>query len=119
MPAFGYPKKQRINSRNDIVSLIDKGGVVFRHPFKVYFRTNECGYPRFAISVPKKNFKRAVARNLLKRRTKEAIRLNIGTFQGCSKFDFLFVYVAKDIVEYSRISEKVTEIFSEVSPKND
>ena len=115
---FTFGKHQRINSKKAISLLLEKGEVIFRYPFTVYFRLHDESdaergdYSRYVISVPKKNFKRAVARNLIKRRSREAFRLNQHT--QLKRADYLFVYVGKDIADYELISARVKEIFSKV-----
>lgn len=92
------------------------GESFFHYPFKVVYEkvalTQEQQRPNaIIVSVPKRNFKRAVKRNLLKRRIRESYRLNKGILtapQGCS-INILFVYVAKDIKEYSYIETRLKE----------
>ena len=52
----------------------------FQSPYKVFWTkisvTEEPYRSRFAVSVPKRRFKRAVKRNLMKRRTREVFRTN-------------------------------------------
>lgn len=43
---------------------------------------NSCGFPRVAAVAGKKTFRRAVDRNRVKRRLKEAFRLNLPDFRG-------------------------------------
>lgn len=68
--------------------------------------------PRYVFSVPKKTFKRAVKRNLLKRRMREAVRLCQGEILGNHAADYLLVYIAKDICDYAVIEGAVREILS-------
>jgi ribonuclease P protein component len=71
------------------------------------------------FSVPKRNHKRANKRNLLRRRTKEAYRLNkevvtnIATERG-KALDMALVYSVKELVPYKTIENAVRRILQEV-----
>ena len=54
------------------------------------------------VSVPKKNFKRAVRRNLLKRRIRESYRKQKHAIDGTGT-DILFIYSGREIMSYSDI----------------
>ena len=116
MPA-SLKKDERLCSFSEIQSLMKKGETFFHYPFKVVYQniSIEEGIQApnaIMVSVPKRNFKRAVKRNLLKRRIRESYRLNkeiLAAPQGC-RTNILFVYVSKDIKEFSYIEEKVKDI---------
>lgn len=113
MEILRYPKKVRLSSKKDIGQLLEKGTVIFKYPFKLYvypFLEKEGCY--FAVSVPKKNFKRAVARNRIKRVTKEAIRLNRSILCNFNA-TFLFVYIGKEFEDFANIQKQVQELFIE------
>lgn len=109
---FSFPKEQRLRQRETIANLSAKGSPLFKFPLKAYWMPGGADVPRYAVAVPKKSFKRAVKRNLLKRRIREAIRLNqtecLGGFCG----DYLFVYIAKDICEFPVVEAAVKEILT-------
>ena len=109
---FGFPKEQHLCSRRVINGLASEGEVLFKYPFKVYFKPGEEPLPRYVISVPKKAFKRAVWRNTLKRRTREAIRLNQASALGGFCGDYLFVYIAQKELPFEAIQAAVVEILT-------
>ena len=74
-----------------ILSLLRTGQVVFRYPLKVCYQEGEGD---FGVSVPKRNFKRAVRRNLLKRRLREAWRRSGGPGAG-GKLDVFIYYIGE------------------------
>lgn len=114
---YSFPKEQRLRQRETIASLPSKGTPLFKFPIKGYFMPGGEAFSRYAVSVPKKSFKRAVKRNLLKRRMREAIRLNQAECLNGFCGDYLFVYIAKDICEYSMIEAAVREILSKSASK--
>ena len=65
------------------------------------------------VSVPKKFFKRAVKRNLLKRRIREAYRLN-KELLGSSKVDVLFSYSSKEVSDFETIQSEVKTILGRI-----
>ena len=114
---YSFPKEQRLRQRETIASLSAKGTPLFKFPVKGYYMPGGEAVSRYAVSVPKKSFKRAVKRNLPKRRIREAIRLNQAECLNGFCGDYLFVYIAKDICEFSVIEAAVREILSKSASK--
>jgi ribonuclease P protein component len=72
-----FKKEERLCNFNAIDTLFAKGQSFFIYPFKIVWMDYEtgCNSPaQILISVPKRNFKHAVDRNLLKRQIREAYR---------------------------------------------
>lgn len=107
---YSFPKEQRLRQRQAIADLSGHGTVLFKYPIKAYFAPGEGSLPRYVIAVPKKSFKRAVKRNLLKRRIREALRLNQGECLGGFAADYLLVYIGKVICPYDVIEAAVKDI---------
>ena len=110
---FSFPKKQHLAQRETIRDLASKGKVLFKYPIKAFsLPTADVGCARYVVTVPKKEFKRAVKRNLLKRRMREAIRLNQAECLAGFCADYLLVYISKEICDYSVIEAAVRDILS-------
>jgi ribonuclease P protein component len=73
----------------------------------------------FALSVPKKAFKRAVDRNILRRRIREAYRLNKidlykylinSKLHADKRFAFMVLYTAKEEMPFSEIEKGIKKM---------
>ena len=109
------PKQERLCGKRGIDRLLAKG----RHGNSgqlryIYISDNGLDHCRLLVSVPKKNFKRAVKRNLLKRRIRESWRrLKHGI--NSSGIDILIMYSTKDILTYQEIYANVENIISKIN----
>lgn len=97
--------------RTQIISLLENGAVLFKYPLKAYYQEGS-GEPVF--SVPKRSFKRAVKRNLLKRRMREAFRLN-KSILGEKSYDIMFVYTGKEVEDFDKIAANVIAILTKIA----
>lgn len=115
MGTFSFPKSERLYKKKDIQELFDKGSSFYLYPFRVIIqKLPEANINQVLFSVSKKNFKRAVDRNLLKRRMREAYRLNKSLLPVQSKFQIAYIYTAKDILEFDQIRDKMIASFKRV-----
>lgn len=67
---------------------------------------------RIVVSVPKRLFKRAVKRNLLKRRIREAYRRQKDLVSAPA--DILFIYTAQEVLPYEVIYADMTAILQKI-----
>ncbi|MEG0517279.1 MAG: ribonuclease P protein component [Bacteroidales bacterium] len=115
MPAT-LKKDERLSSFKEIEALLLKGQSFFSYPFKVnYLLTSSeegCTGASIVISVPKRNFKRAVKRNLIRRRIRESYRLNkeVMNIPANNKLHVMFVYISKEVMDYHAIEPKLKEM---------
>jgi ribonuclease P protein component len=76
---FTFSRRERIKQRKQIDRLFSEGRSFTLHPFKVFYTINENAADppvQILIAIPKKDYKRSVDRNKLKRLIREAYRLN-------------------------------------------
>ena len=100
-------------NERQILSLLRTGQVVFRYPLKVCYQEGEGD---FGVSVPKRNFKRAVRRNLLKRRLREAWRRSGGP-GAAGKLDVFIYYIGKQVEDYERIEKSVSQVLDDLASR--
>ena len=125
MEGFTLKKEERLCSQKIIGELFTSGESFLAYPLKVVFMKTNIpeSYPvQAAFTVSKRNFKRAVKRNLLKRRMREAYRLNKpGFYDELAvkelQLAIMFVYVGKDIPEYPAIEKGMISAFKKVLGK--
>lgn len=119
----GLSKRERICSVKAVETLVSSGHYLSSGPVRCCFlqrkplensTEEENSLNRILVSVPKKFFKRAVKRNLLKRRIREAYRLQKELLTG-SGVDMMFVYISKDIAGFATIYDAVGTILKTVS----
>ncbi|MDW7693614.1 ribonuclease P protein component [Flammeovirgaceae bacterium SG7u.111] len=128
---FTFPKTERLSSRKEIQKVFTSKKSQFSHPFKVLFvllsETDEyVAFPQVLISVPKRIFKKAVDRNLIKRRIREAYRLNKNTVWDSEKKNTIkslaIIYVDKTILPFDKIEKQLIKALEKVAlasnPKN-
>lgn len=109
------PKESRISSKLAIDRLLKKGRYGFAEGLRYcYLCDNGTEINRILVSVPKRNFKRAVKRNLLKRRIREAYRTQKSLLQAPGH-DILFTYTSKEIMDSSAIRASVASILTRIS----
>ena len=108
-------RKYFLKHKSEIQNLFQNGMRFSNAPIKIIYlvkkNSNYFGLKLF-VSVPKKQIKKASDRNLVKRRIKEAIRLNLSELkQICTDENIEahigFVYYSNKIEEYNIIENKI------------
>jgi ribonuclease P protein component len=112
-----FSKNERLCSKPLIDQLIQKGNSFSGFPFKIiWMEIQESSAPvKIVISVPKRNFKRAVDRNRIKRLIREAYRKNKQVLidgVGSKKIVLLLVYTSKTFIDYVTTEEKVKNVLN-------
>ena len=118
MPSFTRP--ERLKSRKAISSLFRGGHSFVAYPLRVVWKESSpylaaMSRVQVLISVPKRNFKTAVARNRLKRQIREAYRLQKQEFYDKIEASDLHIslmvsYIAKEAVPFAEIEAGVRKL---------
>ncbi len=117
-------KSEKLCSRTAVNSLFaagSKGTVAY--PLRAVYRFHEPQGDtpaQFLITIPKKKIRKAVGRVLLRRRTREAYRLNRELLypalrQGGVGVDIAFIYLSSDKAPYEVIEAKMQELLQRIS----
>lgn len=111
-----FKREERLKSKKLIEQLFKDGKIIHHYPFKVLYKYNSAfkfSYPaQFAVSVSKKNFKKAVDRNYIKRKIREAYRKNKSGFYDSllandQKAYFFVIYTAKTDISFIEIENSM------------
>ena len=112
-----FPREQRLRSKRRIDGLFGAGKGGFVYPIR-YVALKETGSESevcLLVSVPKRHHKRAHARNLLKRRLREAYRLHKEPLREALRrrgehLSLALLYTIDKEVDYALIEQAVRKI---------
>ena len=117
-----FSKQERLSSIKDIETLFKKSKSLFLFPLKVVFTLKKIEDKteqneqksvlpaRLLISVSKRNFKKAVDRNRIKRQIREGYRLQKSEF-GLSHINtFAFISIAKDHIDSKFLHKRIKKL---------
>ena len=109
-------RHQRLSSKKEIESLFSKGKSWNLSPIRIIYLVSSKAEAKNQVlfSVPSRVFKKAVDRNLLKRRMREAYRINQSKLEVPLKLILAYIYIAKRAMPYSEIEKKVIESFQKL-----
>lgn len=126
-PINGLAHEERLRSLGAIKQLFESGRGGFVYPVRyVYSVDNLDGGSTSAevlFSVPKKFQRRANKRNLLRRRVKEAYRVQksmiLAEGQGSARaIDIALIYSTKEVHSYKTIHNAVRKILEQIAQHN-
>ena len=114
-------RAERLRTLGAIRRMFTDGESGFTFPFRYvwYAESDQIATTRVLFSVPKKFHKRANKRNLLRRRTKEAYRLQkeLLTAPRPTHIDLGLIYSSKEVLSQKTIAHAVRKILEHISSK--
>ncbi len=107
-------RKKSLKNKKDIDLLFKKGRSLSVYPVRlVYILDDENGI-KVSFSVSKKNFKRAVDRNRIKRLLKETFRINQKHLKPLGT-KMMWIYTGKEMPDFNLIEKSVMEIINQLN----
>ena len=105
-------KTERLKSKKLIKKLFEEGVSIKNFPFRLVYITTEKPPIKSSFSVPKRNFKKAVDRNRIKRLIKEAYRLEKKNLVKTLSFNciFMITFLGKKEPTFSEVQKKIGEL---------
>ena len=119
---FSLGKQEKLKSRKLIQQLFEEGSQLKTFPLKLlYLQTEHTSdfKVQAAFSVPKKNFKKAVSRNRIKRLMREVYRKEKPLF--CMTLNkphiFMFIFMGDKEPNYNLLETKMKQLFVQFQNK--
>jgi ribonuclease P protein component len=120
---YTLKKEERLCNKKLIDQLFHNGSSFLCYPFKASWMFADAAQPfpaQVLFSVSKKRFKRAVDRNLVKRISREAYRLNKQAYlydqlNGAEKkITISIAYIGKELPEYQFSEKKMIKLLKQL-----
>jgi ribonuclease P protein component len=123
---FQFPKNQKLCNQKVIERLFDNGKFISQKSFSVIWdfseNYNNNVFVQSLIVVPKKKIKLAADRNLIRRRIKEAYRLQKKQLEvflesNHQQLNLAIIYQEEEILNYKSLEQKINLFLSRLIDK--
>ncbi|MEN3323777.1 ribonuclease P protein component [Mariniflexile soesokkakense] len=119
---FTFNKKEKLKSKKLIEQLFASGQSVSAFPLRlVYLPTtfDDAILAKTGVSVSKRQFKTAVARNRIKRLIREVYRLNKANYFNniTTQYAFMILYIGKEKPTLAQVEARMSHLFDKFLKK--
>jgi ribonuclease P protein component len=118
-----FPSSEKLKSKILIDTLFSEGNSIKKFPIKLIYlpiKNPEISSNKTGVSVPKRNFKKAVDRIYLKRLMREAFRKNKYLVDSnlSKKYALMFIYTTNKKFELQEITECIIQLLQKLKEKD-
>lgn len=121
MSGQNLPRTERLCTLGAVKRMFEQGESGFIFPFRYVWFAESDQVPSVEVlfSVPKKFHKRANKRNLLRRRTKEAYRLQKQLIHAghTANLDLALIYSSKEVLPYKTVSNAIRRVLETLAQR--
>lgn len=129
---FTYQKKDKLKSRKQTQFLFAKGQSMNAFPIKLIYtieqlepvESPESGTLQAGVGAPSRTFRKAVARNRVKRLLREGYRLERPAFVEATnaamaklRVNLFFLYTDATVIDQKAIQEKIKQLLARLAEK--
>lgn len=119
MVSFGFPKNERLSRRTLWELVFEEGKQLKAYPLLLYYLKTPLPEPVAAqagFAVPKRAFRKAVARNRIRRLMREAYRLEkqVVFNNSFGPYAFVFLYLGKEMPDFQQISGAMKTLLKKI-----
>ena len=122
---YSYNKTEKLKSRKALNALFSRGKTFSVFPLKLFYMPMESVTEQAiqaGVGVSARHFKKAVDRNRIKRLLRECYRLNKLSLHATikaneKKIAVFFLYIGKELPEYTLLNEKMQEALTKLEEK--
>ena len=120
--SYSFSKIEKLKSKKQIETLFKEGKSISAYPLRIIYTKTEFKDDvqiKTAVSVSKRNFKKAVDRNHIKRLLRETYRLNKAeVFNNfTTQYALMILYIGKDKPEFKTLNTTMKKLLEKFLSK--